>query len=153
MNPYITCTIPISEKLTLSENQFVGVSVKKMLTFFCESGLIIADYLFLLFHTCLILFNVFGWMVKNWRKIHLWTIGLTFMSWFLLGIWYGWGFVSLPTGIGRYSGILGKITCPIPYSQLLVQQVFWAYFLRQPGWISLPVFLAFFGLRSPLGLG
>lgn len=47
---------------------------------------------FLLFHTAFTLFNVAGWMMAKTRKLHLITMALTAFSWFVLGIWYGWGY-------------------------------------------------------------
>ena len=50
------------------------------------------DYFSLVFHSLFTLFNMFGWIWKKTRKIHLVTMLLTLASWFILGIWYGWGF-------------------------------------------------------------
>lgn len=50
------------------------------------------DLFFIGFHTTLILFNVFGWLVPRWRVANLITLSLTAFSWFVLGIWYGWGY-------------------------------------------------------------
>jgi hypothetical protein len=50
------------------------------------------DYFFFLFHTILILFNVFGWIIPRWRLVNLITLSLTAFSWFILGIWYGFGY-------------------------------------------------------------
>jgi len=47
---------------------------------------------FFVFHTAFTLFNVVGWMFRITRKIHLVTLSLTAFSWFVLGIWYGWGY-------------------------------------------------------------
>ncbi|MGZ8557442.1 MAG: DUF2784 domain-containing protein [Chitinophagaceae bacterium] len=47
---------------------------------------------FFVFHTVFTLFNMAGWMFKKTRKIHLITLSLTAFSWFVLGIWYGWGY-------------------------------------------------------------
>jgi hypothetical protein len=33
-----------------------------------------------------------GWAFPKTRKLHLITLSLTAFSWFILGIWYGWGF-------------------------------------------------------------
>lgn len=55
----------------------------------------VADYFYLVFHTGLILFNLFGWIWKPLRKWHFAIICLTFASWVLLGIWYGWGYCFL----------------------------------------------------------
>lgn len=54
--------------------------------------LVFADYFFLVFHTVFIFFNIFGWIFRKTRKIHLATVGLTCFSWFLLGVWYGIGY-------------------------------------------------------------
>src|SRR5258708_3991224 len=50
------------------------------------------NYFFFIFHTALTLFNMFGWMFRKTRKWHLITILLTAFSWFILGIWHGWGY-------------------------------------------------------------
>ena len=57
--------------------------------------LLLADLFFTLFHTSLILFNLFGWLWKSLRKWHFLVIVLTFLSWGLLGIWYGLGYCPL----------------------------------------------------------
>jgi hypothetical protein len=50
------------------------------------------NYFFFFFHTALILFNVFGWMFYKTRKWNLITLLITASSWFIFGIWYGWGY-------------------------------------------------------------
>lgn len=52
----------------------------------------IIDIFFIGFHTILILFNVFGWMVPRWRFANFISLCLTAFSWFILGIWFGWGY-------------------------------------------------------------
>lgn len=52
----------------------------------------IIDIFFIGFHTILILFNVFGWMVPRWRFANFISLFLTAFSWFILGIWFGWGY-------------------------------------------------------------
>lgn len=47
---------------------------------------------FFVFHTIFTLFNVVGWMFTKTRKLHLLTMAITAGSWFVLGIWYGWGY-------------------------------------------------------------
>ncbi|MBI5857089.1 MAG: DUF2784 domain-containing protein [Sphingobacteriales bacterium] len=47
---------------------------------------------FFVFHTTFTLFNIAGWAFPKTRKLHLITILLTAASWFILGIWYGWGY-------------------------------------------------------------
>lgn len=52
----------------------------------------ILDYFFIMFHTVIILFNVFGWIIPRWRFYNLITLSLTAFSWLILGIWYGFGY-------------------------------------------------------------
>ena len=54
-----------------------------------------ADKFFFVFHIALILFNVFGWIAKATRKWNLITLLLTTFSWFVLGIFYGFGYCFL----------------------------------------------------------
>ena len=54
-----------------------------------------ADKFFFIFHVVLILFNVFGWIFKPFRKWNLITLLLTAFSWTVLGIFYGFGYCFL----------------------------------------------------------
>ncbi len=50
------------------------------------------NYFFFFFHTSLILFNSFGWIFHKIRIWNLMVLLLTAFSWFVLGIWFGWGY-------------------------------------------------------------
>ena len=50
------------------------------------------DILYTIIHLLIIGFNLFGWIWPRTRKAHLITIGATAASWFILGIWFGWGY-------------------------------------------------------------
>jgi hypothetical protein len=50
------------------------------------------NILFLAVHTLWILFVCLGWIWQRTRFWHLVAVALTALSWFGLGIWYGWGF-------------------------------------------------------------
>ena len=52
----------------------------------------ILNAFFFVFHTTFTLFNLFGWIFPKTRKLNLATLLLTAFSWFILGIWYGWGY-------------------------------------------------------------
>ncbi len=54
--------------------------------------LISADYFFLVFHSVFTIFNLFGWIFIKTRKLHLFAVSVTCFSWFVLGIWYGFGY-------------------------------------------------------------
>lgn len=47
---------------------------------------------FFIFHTAFTVFNMVGWIFPKTRKLHLITLSFTIFSWFVLGIWYGWGY-------------------------------------------------------------
>ncbi|HPG11801.1 MAG TPA: DUF2784 domain-containing protein [Chitinophagaceae bacterium] len=49
---------------------------------------------FFIFHTVFTLFNIIGWAFPKARKLHLFTMLITAFSWFVLGIWYGWGYCA-----------------------------------------------------------
>ena len=53
------------------------------------------DIFFTVFHTSLVLFNLFGWIWKKTRLPNLITLLLTAGSWLILGIFYGFGFCPL----------------------------------------------------------
>ena len=53
------------------------------------------DIFFTIFHTCLVIFNLFGWIWKKTRLANLITLLLTAGSWLFLGIFYGWGYCPL----------------------------------------------------------
>ena len=48
------------------------------------------DFFFLFFHSLLILFVLVGWVLAP--RAHLAVTGLVLLSWFFLGLWYGWGY-------------------------------------------------------------
>lgn len=50
------------------------------------------NYFFFIFHTALTLFNTLGWAWAKTRSWNLLTLLLTAFSWFVMGIWYGWGY-------------------------------------------------------------
>lgn len=47
---------------------------------------------FFVFHSALILFNVFGWIWRPTRRWNLATLLLTLFSWSVMGIWFGKGY-------------------------------------------------------------
>jgi hypothetical protein len=68
----------------------------------------LADWLFLILHSVLILFNLFGWMRKVWLKANLVTLSLTAGSWVFLGFFFGWGYCPLTDWHWQVLEALGK---------------------------------------------
>ena len=81
------------------------------------------DWLFLAFHTMLTLFNLLGWIWKKIRRIHLLSIGLTFISWIGLGFFYGFGYCPLTDWHWQIKRELGEGSLPASYVKYYVDQV------------------------------
>jgi Protein of Unknown function (DUF2784) len=84
----------------------------------------IADIFFILFHSSLIIFNLFGWIWKPTRKANLITLLLTGSSWFLLGIFYGIGYCPLTDWHWEILEKLGAEDLPHSYIQYLLIRIF-----------------------------
>lgn len=82
-----------------------------------------ADLFFFVFHTLLILFNSFGWMFIRFRRYHLITLFLTAFSWFVLGIWYGWGYCICTDWHWTIRRRLGYVDDTNSYIDLLIMKL------------------------------
>lgn len=81
------------------------------------------DVFFVVFHTSLIIFNVFGWIWKKTRKANLITLSLTGASWFILGIFYGIGYCPLTDWHFNVLEKLGKTGLPSSYTEYLAERL------------------------------
>ncbi|MFW6160828.1 MAG: DUF2784 domain-containing protein [Acidobacteriota bacterium] len=82
---------------------------------------IILDKFFFVFHSILVLFNLFGWIWKKSRLPHLILISLTAFSWFFLGIWYGYGYCPSTDWHWQVRMKLGYYSMPDSYLQFLFE--------------------------------
>lgn len=55
----------------------------------------LTDILLVILHVLLILFIVFGWIPKKTRKIHFFVVIIVALCWFVLGIFFGFGYCPL----------------------------------------------------------
>lgn len=78
---------------------------------------------FFLFHTIFILFVLFGWIWKKARKIHLAALILTALSWFGLGIYYGFGYCFCTDWHWDVRYRLGYTDMPRSYINFLILTV------------------------------
>jgi len=78
---------------------------------------------FFAFHTCIVLFIVFGWIWKKTRFANLVLILLTALSWFFLGIWYGFGYCPSTDWHWQVRMELGLYDSATSYLQFLVQKL------------------------------
>jgi ABC-type multidrug transport system permease subunit len=68
------------------------------------------DILLTLFHLVIIGFNLFGWIWKP--KLHLILVLLTAGCWFILGIWFGWGYCPITDWEWQIKEKLGEQNLP-----------------------------------------
>ncbi len=81
------------------------------------------DYCFVAFHSSLVLFNLTGWIWKRTRRAHLAVIGLTFLSWFGLGVFFGWGYCPLTDWHWQVKQKLGETSLPDSYIKYYVDRL------------------------------
>lgn len=81
------------------------------------------DYFFIIFHTTLIVFNLFGWIPKKTRKLNLITLTLTGLSWFALGLFYGIGYCPITDWHWNVLAELGHTNIPSSYIQYLIIRI------------------------------
>jgi Protein of Unknown function (DUF2784) len=77
---------------------------------------------FFVFHTSWIAFNCLGWMWRRTRPWQLATASLTALSWFGLGLWYGWGYCPCTDWHWQIRARLG-FDDPPSYIQLLIREL------------------------------
>jgi Protein of Unknown function (DUF2784) len=73
---------------------------------------IFLDILLTITHFVLISFNLFGWIWRKTRKAHLVTVAATTFSWFILGIWFGWGYCPITDWQWKVKEKLGETKLP-----------------------------------------
>jgi hypothetical protein len=84
----------------------------------------ILDILFVVFHTCLTLFNLSGWIWKKTRLANLITLALTGASWLFLGLLVGVpGYCPLTDWHFDILERLGKTDLPTSYIKYLVDRL------------------------------
>ena len=81
------------------------------------------DIFFTVFHTALVLFILFGWIVRRIRKVHLIVVLLTAASWILLGFFYGFGYCPFTDWHFRVLEQLGYTNLPSSYISFLVTRI------------------------------
>ena len=81
------------------------------------------DYFFLVFHFILILFNLFGWIWKSTRRLNLVTLSLTAGSWFILGIFYGFGYCPFTDWHFKVLQKLGHHNLPNSYIKYITDRL------------------------------
>ncbi len=81
------------------------------------------DILLFAIHMLVIVGNVFGWIWRRTRKAHLVLLVLTLGSWFVLGIWKGWGYCILTDWEWDIKRELGETNLPQSFTAYLANNV------------------------------
>jgi len=81
------------------------------------------DKFFFVFHSALIVFNLFGWIWQKTRRANLVVVLLTVFSWTILGIWYGFGFCPSTDWHWQVRMKLGHYDMPSSYTKFLVDSL------------------------------
>jgi hypothetical protein len=81
------------------------------------------DILLTLAHFAIIGFNLFGWISPRTRKAHLIVVGATAFSWFILGIWFGWGYCPITEWQWNVKGKLGETNLPNSFIKYYVDKI------------------------------
>jgi len=79
------------------------------------------DKFFFVFHTSIIIFNLTGWIWKKTRLFNLILLSSTFFSWFILGIWYGFGYCPSTDWHWQVREKLGYYDMPSSYIEFLIE--------------------------------
>ena len=85
--------------------------------------MIFLDILFTILHLVIIFFNLFGWIWKKTRKVHLVVVALTIASWLILGIWYGLGYCFLTDWHWSIKEKLGETNLPNSFIKYIADKV------------------------------
>ncbi len=88
---------------------------------FCDVLFPALNIAFFVFHTALILFNVFGWVWAWTRRWNLVTLLATAFSWGVMGTWKGFGYCPITDWHWRVREAMGIRETSSSYIVLLVQ--------------------------------
>jgi hypothetical protein len=84
----------------------------------------ILDIFFVIFHTSLVLFNLFGWIWKRTRLLNLFLLALTGASWLFLGLIVGnLGYCPLTDWHFRVLSRMGETNIPVSYIKYLADRL------------------------------
>jgi hypothetical protein len=84
----------------------------------------ILDITIIVFHTSLIIFNLFGWILRKTRRLNLLTLSLTGASWLFLGLIFGsLGYCPLTDWHFDILVKLGETDLPNSYIKYMVNRL------------------------------
>ena len=69
------------------------------------------------------IFNLTGWIWPRTRKLHLITLIATATSWFILGIWYGFGYCPLTDWHWSIKEKMGETNLPNSFVKYIADKI------------------------------
>lgn len=84
---------------------------------------VLLDKFFFVFHSFIIVFNLLGWIWEKTRVANLIMLLLTAFSWFILGIWYGFGYCFCTDWHYQVRMKLGYFDMPSSYVKFLIDSL------------------------------
>lgn len=83
----------------------------------------ILDIFFVVFHSCVIIFNTTGYLFRKLRKYNLLLLLVTALFWFGFGLFYGWGYCPLTDWHWKVLKQLHKTGLPSSYIEYLAERI------------------------------
>ena len=83
----------------------------------------IYDALFVVFHTALITLIMLGWASRRTQRLHLVAVCATLLSWFGLGVVYGWGYCPLTEWHWQIKRTLGETALPASWIKYYLDRI------------------------------
>ena len=81
------------------------------------------DIFFTFLHLAIISFNLFAWIWKKTRRAHLIVAAITLACWFILGIWYGWGYCPITDWQWQIKEKLGETNLPNSFVKYFADKI------------------------------
>lgn len=81
------------------------------------------DILLTIAHLAIISFNLFAWIWIKTRRAHLIVAAITLASWFVLGIWKGWGYCFITDWQWRVKEKLGETNLPNSFIKYFADKI------------------------------
>lgn len=78
---------------------------------------------FFVFHSAIIALILFGWASRKTRLTSLVVILLTAFSWFILGLWYGYGYCPSTDWHWQVRAKMGICDLPSSYTKFLIDSL------------------------------
>jgi len=83
----------------------------------------IIDICLTVLHISLILFFILGWIYKRTRKVHYLLVIIITISWFVLGLFYGFGYCFLTDIHWRVKMLLNEENLPISFIKYVLDKM------------------------------